>query len=320
MTDFYIVNNGHKIDSGVQLENGRIYHVIPRLIGGKGGFGSMLRAIGAQIEKTTSREACRDLSGRRMRDINNEKKLKEWLSKESEREKEKEERRQEKIARELNSRHKFEDKEYVEQKAKVQEDLEAALNSGLKRVNKKGDVSSIPSKKSKGDWLGMDLDSDDLESDSDSETSTCKVPKSEETKFDGTKCSKTDSKYIETDISYSSEKNDCLTGSNQTSDSPKTNKSAEEESEAVKCENDSKNREAEIDPQTPIDLDLYESTSELCQLGLDRLKFALLIRGMKCGGTLEERATRLFCVKGIKAEDIDPALLAKGKGKGKKTK
>ena len=34
----------------------------------------MLRSIGAQIEKTTNREACRDLSGRRMRDINNEKK------------------------------------------------------------------------------------------------------------------------------------------------------------------------------------------------------------------------------------------------------
>ena len=34
----------------------------------------MLRAIGAQIEKTTNREACRDLSGRRMRDVNNEKK------------------------------------------------------------------------------------------------------------------------------------------------------------------------------------------------------------------------------------------------------
>jgi len=37
------------------------------------GFGSMLRAIGAQIEKTTNHEACRDLSGRRMRDVNNEK-------------------------------------------------------------------------------------------------------------------------------------------------------------------------------------------------------------------------------------------------------
>lgn len=35
----------------------------------------MLRTIGAQIEKTTNREAMRDLSGRRMRDVNNEKKL-----------------------------------------------------------------------------------------------------------------------------------------------------------------------------------------------------------------------------------------------------
>lgn len=38
------------------------------------GFGSMLRAIGAQIEKTTNHEACRDISGRRLRDVNNEKK------------------------------------------------------------------------------------------------------------------------------------------------------------------------------------------------------------------------------------------------------
>ena len=44
-----------------------------RLCGGKGGFGSMLRALGAQIEKTTNHEAMRDLSGRRVRDVNNEK-------------------------------------------------------------------------------------------------------------------------------------------------------------------------------------------------------------------------------------------------------
>ena len=40
------------------------------LPGGKGGFGSMLRALGNQIQKTTNKEACRDLSGRRLRDIN----------------------------------------------------------------------------------------------------------------------------------------------------------------------------------------------------------------------------------------------------------
>lgn len=41
----------------------------------------MLRAIGAQIEKTTNREACRDLSGRRLRDINEEKRLRNWVEK-----------------------------------------------------------------------------------------------------------------------------------------------------------------------------------------------------------------------------------------------
>ena len=45
------------------------------LVGGKGGFGAMLRALGAQIDKTTNREACRDLSGRRLRDVNEEDRL-----------------------------------------------------------------------------------------------------------------------------------------------------------------------------------------------------------------------------------------------------
>lgn len=40
----------------------------------------MLRAIGAQIEKTTNREACRDLSGRRLRDINEEKRYVQFYS------------------------------------------------------------------------------------------------------------------------------------------------------------------------------------------------------------------------------------------------
>ena len=58
------------------LSQGNIIQITPKLPGGKGGFGSMLRAIGAQIEKTTNREACRDLSGRRLRDINEEKRFK----------------------------------------------------------------------------------------------------------------------------------------------------------------------------------------------------------------------------------------------------
>lgn len=38
------------------------------------GFGSLIRAMGSQINKSTNKEACRNLGGRRVRDINAEKK------------------------------------------------------------------------------------------------------------------------------------------------------------------------------------------------------------------------------------------------------
>lgn len=47
-----------------------------KLLGGKGGFGSMLRAQGGRMnaQKTTNFEACRDLQGRRIRTVNDAKK------------------------------------------------------------------------------------------------------------------------------------------------------------------------------------------------------------------------------------------------------
>lgn len=51
-----------------------------RLRGGKGGFGSLLRgaATKAGQKKTNNFDACRDMSGRRLRHVNAEKKLDEW--------------------------------------------------------------------------------------------------------------------------------------------------------------------------------------------------------------------------------------------------
>ena len=45
------------------------------------------------------------------------------------------------------------------------------------------------------------------------------------------------------------------------------------------------------------------------------MKAGLLFLGVKCGGTLEERAARLFSLKGVARQNIDPRLLAKKKGK-----
>merc|ERR1711893_348363 len=64
-----------------------------------------------------------------------------------------------------------------------------------------------------------------------------------------------------------------------------------------------------------LDLSAFSSPEELASLGLDRLKSALMALGLKCGGTLEERAARLFSTKGKALGDLDPALFAKSKNK-----
>ena len=48
----------------------------PRLLGGKGGFGSQLRAAGGRMssQKTSNNDSCRDLSGRRLSTIKEAKK------------------------------------------------------------------------------------------------------------------------------------------------------------------------------------------------------------------------------------------------------
>lgn len=61
----------------------------------------------------------------------------------------------------------------------------------------------------------------------------------------------------------------------------------------------------------PVDLSRFVEPKQLEALGLERLKEGLTALGMKCGGTLAQRAERLFSVKGKQPKDIDPKLLAK---------
>ena len=69
----------------------------------------------------------------------------------------------------------------------------------------------------------------------------------------------------------------------------------------------------EDDITTNFRLDDYESIEELQALGMDRLKAALQGFGLKCGGTLEERAKRLLAVKGLAVHEFPQQLVAKKK-------
>ncbi|XP_036323454.1 replication stress response regulator SDE2 isoform X2 [Rhagoletis pomonella] len=182
--DIYLEQNGRKL-----MPNDIVSGVAQcrlRVFGGKGGFGSMLRAIGAQIEKTTNREACRDLSGRRLRDINEEKRLKAVLEKMGDLERDSQERKKRKIEKLLAlPRHDFKDKEYEEARDKLAEKVNSAVEEGLrKREDKPGcsnqslkrkhsKLGAINTQKKKALWIDEDiLDSDASDESSDESNST----------------------------------------------------------------------------------------------------------------------------------------------------
>jgi splicing factor 3A subunit 3 len=58
-------------------------------------------------------------------------------------------------------------------------------------------------------------------------------------------------------------------------------------------------------------LGMFNDSKELEALGLDRLKEGLEALGLKCGGTLQDRAQRLWSVRGKKPEEIPANLKAK---------
>ncbi|CAI5443196.1 unnamed protein product [Caenorhabditis angaria] len=69
-----------------------------------------------------------------------------------------------------------------------------------------------------------------------------------------------------------------------------------------------------------VDLSPYNSAVELEGLGLDRLKGALMALGLKCGGTLRERAERLYATKGHKLSDLEKAAMSSNSADAQKQK
>lgn len=104
----------------------------------------MLRAIGAQIEKTTNRDACRDLSGRRLRDIKREEELIKLLALQEKLKEEQKRRKKEKLEK-LKKRTResetstsiqelinmFEDNAYNKRRLEIGDIINAAVEKGI---------------------------------------------------------------------------------------------------------------------------------------------------------------------------------------------
>ncbi|KDP22149.1 hypothetical protein JCGZ_25980 [Jatropha curcas] len=63
---------------------------------------------------------------------------------------------------------------------------------------------------------------------------------------------------------------------------------------------------------TVIDLDYYSTVEELMDIGPEKLKEALAALGLKTGGTIQQRAERLFLTKHMPLEKLDKKHFAKG--------
>lgn len=184
--DLFATLNGKPVPNDYDIStSNNVIRLSSKLIGGKGGFGSMLRAIGAQIEKTTNREACRDLSGRRLRDINEEKRLRKWLEGQEEREKEASERKRKKLER-LVAEPKINvnlNPSYEKERQDLPERVSSAVEAGWQAagssntVKRKAVDESKKSKKPKM-WIDADLSdcSSSLSEDDEEEKSVSPVP------------------------------------------------------------------------------------------------------------------------------------------------
>jgi len=92
----------------------------------------------------------------------------------------------------------------------------------------------------------------------------------------------------------------------------------------VKVEQDFEAKsQADKQAEQPLECDAIQNMSteeEVQSLGMEKLKSELTVLGMKCGGTLEERARRLLAAQGKLRTELDASFFTKVKGKKGKAK
>ncbi|CAE6442904.1 unnamed protein product [Rhizoctonia solani] len=138
--------------------------LMPGLLGGKGGFGSQLRAAGGRMssQKASNNDSCRDLNGRKLSTIKEAKKMAAYLETEPERKKAAAEEKRAKLealekqlgitpgetskdgesSARAGQKHRFDDTEYLEQSREITDGVKSAVAAGLLKKRKKNKAAS----------------------------------------------------------------------------------------------------------------------------------------------------------------------------------
>eukprot|EP00298_Acanthocystis_sp_HF-20_P008134 c17493_g1_i1.p1 GENE.c17493_g1_i1~~c17493_g1_i1.p1 ORF type:complete len:348 (+),score=147.38 c17493_g1_i1:49-1044(+) len=256
-----------------------IFSINTRVLGGKGGFGSLLKGgstgYGFEKKKAVSLGACRDLNGRRVRNTENEKKLREWSSG-------------------LGSQRAKELNEIVEnfgKKRNFQRRGNSQTSDALRELNSVVQHFGKPSNKKRGI-------NDISASSSSSVPSSSRVPSQYNSNYqtDPDKDIQAVSSEVIEGVKEALAKKQKLNSSEE--------KQEEEQQKNQEEEQQKNEEEHKIQEEQLLNLDEIASAKDLEQFGNERLKVELQKRQLKFGGTLEQRAQRLFSVKGLTPEQI----------------
>ena len=150
-----------------------VFQVKLKLPGGKGGFGSQLRAQGNKMsskKRAGNYESCRTLNGQRIRAQKQAKLIEEYLAKEPERLSKREQEIREKMQKYLEAPDKkvmFSDPEYLKLCRKLIDSTEEAVRSGLRNQNGESDDDDDDSDSSDEDGNENETSEDDSKSNDD---------------------------------------------------------------------------------------------------------------------------------------------------------
>ncbi|GAB4816006.1 hypothetical protein N2152v2_003052 [Parachlorella kessleri] len=341
-------------------------HLVLRLRGGKGGFGSLLRGAGKQ-KLTDNFDACRDLQGRRIRHKTAEQKLAEWAAQARERELEKvavkhikeqakAAQREEMLQVDVDSVRRLQKDNLEDVLDAVQSGLASAGPGGVAVAKRQAGPAGNGEKRRRIDPLL--LDDSDLEAESDEEESEGNgegvVAEAGGQAVEGSRLEQSTTQQElqlgeeedrEQDGGGAPLQGPAEDGSTRSTEAEQQQQQQPEVAASVEAAEDiapeqeaaqhaavaaDHAMEAHVSPASkeqaqpaeqqgsqmeqgqaagsdsaPLDLAGYSSAEELEALGLDRLKAELARLGLKCGGSLKQRAERLFLLKATPLEKLD---------------
>ncbi|CBY09287.1 unnamed protein product [Oikopleura dioica] len=338
----FVTFAGRVLGSDVLLASGLFVSVSARARGGKGGYGQLLKDFGKDTKLSKNTKSLRDLSGRLIRDVDDIADLKKWVKSNPERLQQKKEDKMRRLNRKLvEPKHQIDNSFFFEQKELIEERQTSAFSDLKRKMTEQAKTMQEPVKKKK--WYEYEEDDEPKEKVEpgrievlapsevrskqfrerlDIEAIKLYGKSAEQLDKNPTVVLENGSVRVAThkirldeeapiwDPRFDESQDPTILKELAIAHRNEIHKRNQDNAESIsKSEKEGNKHSSESFGD--IDLEKVDSIDALLDYSLDHLKFALSQRKLKTGGALQERAKRLFSVKGLSPDQYPKKVRAK---------